>query len=78
MPLECVAPVDVAAARAEARLRAGGSVSDAGEAAARALAAGRAAWPSAHAVDTSGGPCEAVRQAAALVGPGSGRVTGGR
>ncbi|WP_375504529.1 AAA family ATPase [uncultured Jatrophihabitans sp.] len=52
--LVCEAPVDVAAARAEQRLRTGYSPSQAGGEIARTLATHRDPWPDAIRIDTSG------------------------
>jgi aminoglycoside phosphotransferase family enzyme/predicted kinase len=59
--LECHAPRDLAAVRAQRRLETGTSASTAGAAVAHLLAEHRDPWPSASPVDTSGSPDEAMR-----------------
>jgi aminoglycoside phosphotransferase family enzyme/predicted kinase len=51
--LECQLPIDIAAHRAQQRLQACGTPSEAGAAVSRTLARSRAPWPTAIAVDTS-------------------------
>jgi aminoglycoside phosphotransferase family enzyme/predicted kinase len=58
--LECEAPVDVAAARAEQRLQAGTDHSEAGADIARTLAIHRDPWLDATRLDTSGPPTDAI------------------
>jgi hypothetical protein len=65
--LECQAPVAVAAARAERRLRGGASASRAGGGVARMLATERDPWPSATTIDCSGSPLAALRAVGSVV-----------
>src|SRR5690606_10900667 len=61
--LRCVLPPDVAAARAAARAEAGGDVSDAGPAVARALAERATPWPEAVEIHTDTTPEAALAAA---------------
>jgi len=70
--LQCRVPVEVAAARAQARLDRGGDRSEAGADVARALAARFDPWPGAVGIDTSGSPAEAVTGALAAMTAGTG------
>lgn len=67
--LECLAPVEVAASRAQRRAAAGHDLSEADATVARALAAERAPWPEATPLDTSGPVARAVAAALLAVGP---------
>jgi predicted kinase len=61
--LECTAPIEVAAARAQQRLERGGDRSEAGPEVARKLAADRSPWPGATGVDTTGDAEQALTHA---------------
>jgi aminoglycoside phosphotransferase family enzyme/predicted kinase len=61
--LECVVPIEVAAARAQRRSAGGEDVSEADAEIVHRVAARWPAWPSAHHVSTSGGPAEALSSA---------------
>lgn len=73
MSFECQAPTDIAAARAECRLRHGTELSEAGGGVARALAFSRAPWPDATPIDTSGPVDQAVSAAVAAMNPAGDR-----
>jgi len=66
--VECRAPVDLAAKRAEQRLEAGTDASEAGAHVAGLLASSRDLWPEATGVDTSTSVAESLAAAAAAVG----------
>ena len=66
--LECAAPLELAAARAQQRLLAGTDLSEAGAAVARTLAMHRDPWPQATAVDTGGRPGDAIDRAVRVAG----------
>ena len=69
--LRCVAPVEVAVARAARRLAAGADVSDAHEAVVRAMAAAEVPWPAATTIDSNGAPDAAISAAVAAVERGA-------
>lgn len=69
--LRCVAPVEVAVARAVRRLAAGADVSDAHEAVVRAMAAAEVAWPAATTIDSNGAPDAAISAAGPAVERGA-------
>src|SRR5664279_1134811 len=68
LEVECTAPIDIAADRAQQRLASGLSASQAGAALARTLARQRDPWPSATAVDTAGSADDAIVGLAATLG----------
>jgi aminoglycoside phosphotransferase family enzyme len=61
--LRCEAPIELATARATARQRSGGDVSDAGPEIARAIAADFTDWPSATSIYTTVSASEALEEA---------------
>ena len=61
--LECVVPVEVAAARAQQRQAVGQDASEADARVVRSVAARRAAWPGSHPVDTASGSADALASA---------------
>jgi aminoglycoside phosphotransferase family enzyme/predicted kinase len=61
--LECTAPIEVAAVRAQQRFERGGDRSEAGPEVARKLAADRSPWPGATGVDTTGDAEQALTHA---------------
>jgi aminoglycoside phosphotransferase family enzyme/predicted kinase len=67
LALECTAPIDVAAARAQQRLQRGDDQSEAGPEVARKLAADRSPWPGATEVDTAGGAEQALARALTVI-----------
>lgn len=67
--LECRAPVEVAARRAQRRLAAGGDASEAGARVARLQAACREPWPEAVGIDTTAGPDTALARALVALAP---------
>jgi uncharacterized protein len=67
--LECHAPVELAAGRAQRRLRAGADASEAGARVARQQAAGRDPWPSAVGIDGATSPEAALAQGLVAVAP---------
>ncbi len=69
VPFECRTPTEIAVQRARLRKQAGGSTSEAGAEVAAALAAERAAWPEATALDTSGDPSAPLRAALTALDP---------
>jgi predicted kinase len=73
--LECQAPIEVAAVRAENRLQAGNNSSQAGAVIARELATARQPWPNAIAIDTNTDISDAVQQALTAIGLPRGRPT---
>lgn len=68
--VECVAPVELAAARAQRRVTIGADASEADASVTRALAAAREPWSEAVAVDTSGPIDQALAKVRALVAGG--------
>ena len=76
--LECRAPVEIAAVRAQQRLERGGDSSQAGPEVARRLAAGRVPWPTAAAIDTSGTIEQALGTALAALAKAGARPAGAR
>jgi uncharacterized protein len=65
--LECCAPVDIAAARAQERLTSGQDRSEAGAAIARYLFARRDSWPAATKIHTDTSPGKALQEALVAV-----------
>jgi hypothetical protein len=68
--LRCVAPVEVAVARAARRLAVGIDVSDADEAVVRSMAAAEEPWPTATVIDTNAAPDSSISVALAVIGTG--------
>jgi aminoglycoside phosphotransferase family enzyme/predicted kinase len=75
--LRCVAPVEVAAARAARRLQVGLDTSDAHEAVVRDMASTAVPWPEATTIDTNGAPDAAISAALSAVGPTWGNIPQG-